>query len=117
MLVKHRVDVNCAVCHATCCHLTSSNDQCLVLGMITSFHSKYTILGYHLGRQITSWQERAYHICSFALSRQIVSRICNKQKYIGLNGVFYDGAITILPVNGCSTFERPFPSFLEQTYI
>ena len=36
MLVKQRVDVNFALRHATCLHLTSSNDQHLVPGMITS---------------------------------------------------------------------------------
>ena len=46
--------------HATCLHLISSNDKCLVSGMITSLHSRYMTSGYHHDRQITSWGERAY---------------------------------------------------------
>ena len=39
--VKQRTDVNFALRHATCLHLTSSNDQRLVPGIITSLRSKY----------------------------------------------------------------------------
>ena len=37
--------------HATCLHLTSSNDQRLVLGMITSLRSKYLTSGLISSRQ------------------------------------------------------------------
>ena len=49
--------------HATCFHLTSSNDQRLVPGMINSLRSKCMTSGYHHGRLITSWPESAYLIC------------------------------------------------------
>ena len=52
-----------ALRHASCLHLTSSNDQRYVLGMITSLRSKYMTSGYNHGRLITSWRERAYRIC------------------------------------------------------
>ena len=52
-----------ALRHATCLHLTSSHVQCYVPGMITSLRSKYMTFGYHHGRLITSWRERAYRIC------------------------------------------------------
>ena len=49
-----------ALRHTTCLHLTSSNDQSYVPGMITSLRSKYMTSGYHDGRLITSWRKRAY---------------------------------------------------------
>ena len=54
---------NFALHHATCLHQTSSVVQRYVLGMITSLRSKYMTSGYHHGRLITSWRERAYRIC------------------------------------------------------
>ena len=61
-VIKQRT-VNLALCHATCLHLTSSNDQRLMPGMITPLSSKYMTSGYHHGRLITNWWERAYRIC------------------------------------------------------
>ena len=58
--VKQRINVNFMLCHATCLHPTSSNEQCLVPGMITSLHSKCMTSSYHGGELITSWRERAY---------------------------------------------------------
>ena len=55
MYVKHKTDINCALCCATCLHLTSSNKQCLEPGMITSLRSKYMTFSYQPGGQITSW--------------------------------------------------------------
>ena len=43
-------DIKFALRHATCLHLTSFNDQRLVLGMITSLGSKYMTSSYQ------SWQ-------------------------------------------------------------
>ena len=63
MEVQQRNGVNFALRQATCLHLTSSNDQRYVPGMITSLRSKYMTSGYHHGRLITSWRERAYRIC------------------------------------------------------
>ena len=77
MLVKQRTVINFALRHPTCLHLTSSNDQSLVPGMITSLRSNYMTSGYHHDRLITSWQERAYRICRIWLSRQIASQICD----------------------------------------
>ena len=54
-----RTDVNIALRHATCLHLTSSNDQ----GLINSRRLKLVTSGYHHGRLITRWRERAYRIC------------------------------------------------------
>ena len=45
--VKHTIDVNFALRHATCLHLTSSNDQHLLLGMITSLRSQCMTSCYH----------------------------------------------------------------------
>ena len=36
MYVKQKTGIKFALCHATCLHLTSSNDQCLVPSIITS---------------------------------------------------------------------------------
>ena len=59
----------CVVLNAytTCLHLTSSNEQRYVPGMITSLRSKYMTSGYHHGRLITSWRERAYRICRLSV--------------------------------------------------
>ena len=50
--------------------------------MITSLRSKYMTSGYHHGRLITSWRERAYRMnADFRLSRQKMSEICDNIKY------------------------------------
>ena len=69
--------MNFALRHATCLHLTSSNDQHLVQGMITSFHSKCMTSGYHHDWLITSWRDGAYAYADFGLSQQIASWICD----------------------------------------
>ena len=53
-LVKHRIGVEFVLRPAICLHLASSNDQRLVLGMITSLHSTYKTSCYYHGRHMAS---------------------------------------------------------------
>ena len=62
----------------SCLHLTSSNNQRLVSGMITSLHSKYMTSGYHHGMQIPVGGKELIAYTDFGLSREIVSKICDK---------------------------------------
>ena len=63
--------------HAACLHLTSSNDQCLLPGMITSLRSKFMTFSFHHSRLITSWWERVYRICRLWVITANASRICD----------------------------------------
>ena len=63
------IDLNFALCHSTCLHLTSSNDKHLLPGMITSLRSKYMTSSYLI----------AY--ADFRLSRQIMARVCDNGTY------------------------------------
>ena len=64
--------------HAICIHLTPSNDQRRILGMIISLCSKCMTSGYHHNRMLTRFQDRGFYICRLCVIMANCTRICDR---------------------------------------